>query len=69
MRLSDARCSSEQLLALTGQSAREQLKEAVATIAGQSSRACWAVQGEVAHLLYEDGDHGLVPLTEFRKAG
>jgi len=69
VRLSDTRCSSQKVLGLAGPPARGELKDAVATIAGQSFKACWVVEGGMARLVYEDGDEGLVPLTEFRKAG
>jgi hypothetical protein len=35
-------------------------------VQGQSFKACWLVDGSDAHLLYEDGDQGLIPLSEFK---
>ena len=69
VRLSDAQCSSEKILEQIEASVRPQLKDASAVIGGQSLKACWVLDGRVAHLVYEDGDEGLVPLSEFRKAG
>ncbi len=69
VRLSDAQCSSEKILEQIEASVRPQLKDATAMISGQSLKACWVVDGKVAHLVYEDGDEGMVPLTEFRKPG
>jgi hypothetical protein len=67
--LSDAQCSSQKILDAIDASVRDQLKDATATIGGQQFKGCWVVDGEVAHLVYEDGDEGMVPLTEFHKAG
>lgn len=69
VRLSDSQCTSEEVLEQVTPPLREKLRDAVATISGQSFKACWVVEGNMAHLVYEDGDQGLVPLTEFRKAG
>jgi hypothetical protein len=33
---------------------------------GHRYHACWIVDGDSAHLLYEDGDQGLVPLADFK---
>lgn len=69
VRLSDSQCTNEKVLERVTPPAREKLRNAVTTIAGQSFQACWTVEGNMAYLVYEDGDQGLVPLTEFRKAG
>ena len=69
VRLSDAQCSSQKILEQIDVGVRDQLKDATATIGGQAFKGCWLVDGSVAHLVYEDGDEGMVPLTEFRKAG
>lgn len=67
VRLFDRPCSSETVLALVAPQFHSKLRDAVSTIAGQSFRACWTVQGYMAHLVYEDGDQGLVPLSEFKR--
>lgn len=69
VRLSDSQCTNEKVLDLVTPPVREKLRSAVASISGQSFSACWTVEGNMAHLVYEDGDQGLVPLTEFRKVG
>lgn len=69
VRLSDTQCTNEKVLEQATPPVRDQLRGAVATISGQSFSACWIVQGNMAYLVYEDGDQGLVPLTEFRKVG
>ena len=67
VRLSDQPCSSEQVLQQLTPKFREAMKDASATVGGQQFRACWIVDGESAHLLYEDGDQGLIPLADFRQ--
>jgi hypothetical protein len=69
VRLSDGQCSSAKILDQLEPALRDQLKDATATIGGQQFKACWTIDGQVAHLVYEDGDEGLVPLSEFHKAG
>lgn len=44
---------------------REQFRAARATVRGEEWFACWMVDGDSAHLIYEDGDQGLIPLTDF----
>lgn len=69
VRLSDSQCTNEKVLALATPPLRARLRDAVANISGQSFKGCWIVEGNMAHLVYEDGDQGLVPISEFRKAG
>jgi hypothetical protein len=69
VRLSDQPCSSEKVLNLLPPNLRVQVHDASATVQGQLFKACWVIDGDAAHLLYEDGDQGLVPLTDFRMPG
>ena len=67
VRLSDQPCSSESVLQQLTPQFRESMKNASATVGGQPFRACWIIDGDSAHLLYEDGDQGLIPLTDFKQ--
>jgi hypothetical protein len=67
VRLSDKPCSSDQVLKQLQPAFREKMKDASAVVGGQPFRACWIVDGDSAHLLYEDGDQGLIPLAEFKQ--
>jgi hypothetical protein len=67
VRLSDKPCSSETVLQQLTPKFREMMKEANAVVGGQQFRACWIVDGDAAHLLYEDGDQGLIPLADFKQ--
>jgi hypothetical protein len=67
VRLSDQPCSSDQVLKQLQPAVREKMKDASAVVGGQPFRACWIVDGDSAHLLYEDGDQGLIPLAEFKQ--
>jgi hypothetical protein len=67
VRLSDQPCSSDLVLAKVTPRFREMLKDANAVVDGQPFRACWIVDGDAAHLLYEDGDQGLIPLSDFKQ--
>ena len=66
VRLSDAPCSSQLVLNALEPSLRPVLRDASATVQGRVFKACWIVHGNAAHLLYEDGDQGLIPLSDFR---
>jgi hypothetical protein len=67
VRLTDQPCSSDQVLQRLSPRIRDLMRDANATVNGQPFRACWIVDGDSAHLLYEDGDQGLIPLTDFRQ--
>lgn len=66
VRLSDAACSSDLVLARVEAGARDEYKQASAHFQGQNFTACWRVMGNVAHLVYEDGDQGIIPMQELR---
>ena len=67
VRLTDKPCSSEQVLQKVTPKVRDMMRDANATVGGQQFHACWVVDGDSAHLLYEDGDQGLIPLTDFKQ--
>jgi hypothetical protein len=69
VRLSDQPCSSETVLNRLPPNLRVLVHDAVATVQGESFKACWVIDGDAAHLLYEDGDQGMVPLSDFRAPG
>lgn len=66
VRLSDSPCSSEQVLNRLKPQFRAELRDATAVVQGQTFKACWIVNGHAAHLLYEDGDQGMIPLRDFK---
>ena len=67
VRLTDKPCSSEQVLQKLTPKFRELMRDAKAVVGGQPFSACWIVDGDSAHLLYEDGDQGLIPLSDFKQ--
>jgi len=67
VRLTDQPCSSEQVLQQLTPQIRDMMKDASATVGGKQFKACWVVDGNAAHLLYEDGDQGLIPLEDFKQ--
>lgn len=66
VRLADRPCTSERVLGLLEPQLQPQYKAASAVVQGQTFAACWRKTGGVAHLLYEDGDQGIVPLVELK---
>lgn len=45
---------------------REKFQRADGTFGGKKYFACWRTSPGGVHLIYEDGDQGVVPLTEFK---
>jgi hypothetical protein len=66
VRLGDRPCTSERVLALLAPGLHPEYKAATATVQGNTFTACWRKAGGVAHLLYEDGDQGIVPMAELK---
>jgi hypothetical protein len=69
VRLLDVPCSSDAVLQRVNPRVREQMRDARATVGGEDYHACWIVYGDSARLMYEDGDQGLIPLTDFKHDG
>lgn len=66
VRLSEAACQSELVLARVDAGSQDEYKAATAEFQGQNFVACWRTMGGVAHLVYEDGDQGVIPLQELK---
>ena len=66
VRLSESECSSAKVLQQLKGSRLVRLKNATATVEGHTFKACWFEHAGTALLLYEDGDEGEVPLSDFR---
>lgn len=66
VRLSDKPCSSDKVLNQLSPNFRTLMRDASAVVSGQTFKACWVADGQAAHLLYEDGDQGLIPLSDFK---
>lgn len=66
VRLSDTACSSQEVLRRIEPGAAGEYKAASAVFQGQRFTACWRMMGNVAHLVYEDGDQGIIPVQELK---
>jgi hypothetical protein len=66
VRLAEGPCTSELVLSRLQPQMHAQYKAASAIVEGQNFVACWRVVGNAAHLLYEDGDQGVIPLAELK---
>lgn len=66
VRLQDGPCISEQVLSLLEPRLQSQYKAASAVVQGRTFTGCWRQRGNVVHLLYEDGDQGIVPMDELK---
>jgi hypothetical protein len=66
VRLADGPCTSERVLAMLEPQLHSQFKAATAVVQGNNFAACWRKTGAAAHLLYEDGDQGIVPMSDLK---
>lgn len=66
VRLAEGPCKAQQVLSQLDPQLQEKYKEAIATVQGRTFAACWRMTPNGAHLLYEDGDQGLVPASDLR---
>ena len=66
VRLVDAPCAIEAVLSRVPASHQEHFKQATAVVNGQTFQGCWLAVGGRAHLFYEDGDMGVIPMSDLR---
>lgn len=66
IRLVDDECTSETVLSKLPPEVRAQFRAASAVLQGRSFSACWHITPQGAHLIYEDGDEGLVPFDSLK---
>jgi hypothetical protein len=66
VRLGEGPCTSEQVLGRLEPALQRKYRAATATVQGRTFTACWRMTQQGAHLLYEDGDQGLVPASDIK---
>ncbi|QJW83870.1 hypothetical protein HK414_07280 [Ramlibacter terrae] len=66
VRLSDAACQSELVLARVEPGAQEEYKAATARFGGPELRGLLAHHGRRRPPVYEDGDRGIIPMQELK---
>jgi hypothetical protein len=66
VRLSEAACASQLVLGRLEAGQHDEFHAATAVFQGQNFVACWRAMGNVAFLMYEDGDQGVIPLQELK---
>jgi hypothetical protein len=64
--LGEGPCTSQPVLKLIDPKLQTKYHAATATVQGRTFAACWALTANGAHLMYEDGDQGLVPLSDLK---
>lgn len=60
-------CERPEVLSRLPEDERPVFAEASATVDGKTYAACWRSLGNAILLVYEDGDRGIVPVSDFRK--
>lgn len=66
VRLSDKPCAITAVIAQIPEPLRQGRRTAAASVSGQPFAACWRLIPQGVHLLYEDGDQGLIPAGDFK---
>ena len=66
IRLADGACNSEKVLRQVEPKFHTLFRAASAVLEGQQFTACWHITAAGAHLIYEDGDEGFVPLRSLK---
>ena len=66
IRLGDSPCTEQGVLGRVPPQLHAQFRTATAIVAGHTFSACWRKAGAAAHLVYEDGDQGIVPLSDLK---
>jgi hypothetical protein len=61
------KCENAAVLELIAPPMRDEYHPAKAKFGGQDYAPCWRRVGDQLHLVYEDGDQGLIPVTDFKQ--
>lgn len=67
VRLHERSCEHEAITPRLGPLSREHYQAASSVVNGKKYAACWADPGGQIHLIYEDGDQGLIPARDFKE--
>jgi hypothetical protein len=66
IRLADEPCTSQLVLGRLEARLHSKYKAASAVVQGQNFAACWRPAGRAVHLMYEDGDQGILPMEALK---
>ena len=66
VRLAETPCTNSEVLGHVPPQVRTEFRAASAQVEGKTFTACWRKSGGSAHLVYEDGDQGLIPLSDLK---
>jgi hypothetical protein len=69
VRLTEAPCTSAAVLEQIAARAMDagNFRTAIAFVGGRTYNACWTNEGIAVRLIYEDGDHGMIPRGQLSK--
>lgn len=68
VRIFESPCVHAGTMALLNESVRDLYKKAEGRINGQRYYACWRQVGSLMHVMWEDGDQGMIPAADFKDA-
>ena len=67
VRIFDSPCVSAQTLVLIPPEARSDFQKAQGVYKGEKFFGCWQKRGGIVYILWEDGDHAIIPIEALRR--
>jgi hypothetical protein len=67
VRIYDQPCADKNVLPRLPEAVRGEYQKAEAFFGGKTFSACWVANGGGVHLIYEDGDQGIVPFRDLKE--
>lgn len=67
VRIMDKPCVVASVLMHIPEPSRQAYRKADTKIDGQRYFACWRLVGDKVHIVYEDSDQGLIPVSDFKE--
>jgi hypothetical protein len=67
IRIVDATCETASVLRHIPEAKRKEFRKADGRVGGQRYFACWIQQGEQVFVVWEDGDLGMIPVSDFKE--
>jgi hypothetical protein len=67
VRVTDKPCTDQRVLSHLAPGAESRFMAASSIIGGAPFAACWTLSGNMALIIFDDGDKGMIPLSEFKE--
>jgi hypothetical protein len=67
VRVTDKPCTDQRVLSHLAPGAESRFMAASSIIGGAPFAACWTLSGNMALIIFDDGDKGMIPLSAFKE--